>query len=77
MLFYRRRLPHWHPDQVNIFVTWRLWGSLPVGMKGVALTPGRAFVADDRALDRNSRGPLWLKDSAIASLMPQAIQKRI
>jgi putative transposase len=75
MLFYRRRLPHWHPDQVNIFLTWRLWGSLPSGTKTVALTPGRAFVANDRALDRDSRGPLWLKDSAIANLMAQAIQK--
>ena len=75
MLFYRRRLPHRHPDQVNIFLTWRLWGSLPSGTKPVALTPGQAFAANDRALDRDTHGPLWLKDSAIADLMSQAIQE--
>jgi len=29
MLEYRRRLPHFHPDDAYIFLTWRLWGSLP------------------------------------------------
>jgi REP element-mobilizing transposase RayT len=75
MLLYRRRLPHWQPDQVNIFLTWRLWGSLPLGTKTVALAPGQAFVANDRALDRDLRGPLWLKGPGIANLMAQAIQK--
>jgi REP element-mobilizing transposase RayT len=27
--FYRRRLPHWHPQGATIFVTWRPNGSLP------------------------------------------------
>jgi len=31
MTFYRRNLPHWHPEGRNIFVTWRLYGSLPNG----------------------------------------------
>ncbi len=26
---YRRHLPHWIPDKACLFVTWRLWGSLP------------------------------------------------
>lgn len=29
MLYYRRRLPHWIPDEAVIFVTWRLAGSTP------------------------------------------------
>ena len=29
MTYYERRLPHWQPDGKSIFVTWRLWGSLP------------------------------------------------
>ncbi len=41
----------------------------------MALTPGQAFVANDRALDRDSHGPVWLKDSAIANLAALAIQK--
>jgi REP element-mobilizing transposase RayT len=27
--FYRRHLPHWQPEGKLLFVTWRLWGSLP------------------------------------------------
>jgi len=27
--FYRRRLPHWQPPGATIFLTWRLFGSLP------------------------------------------------
>jgi putative DNA methylase len=26
---YRRHLPHWVPDKACLFITWRLWGSLP------------------------------------------------
>ncbi len=37
MTFYRRNLPHWHPEGKAIFVTWRLFGSLP---KGIA--PGKS-----------------------------------
>src|ERR1700704_2254571 len=28
-VFYYRNLPHWHPPGRSIFVTWRLYGSLP------------------------------------------------
>lgn len=28
-VFYRRSLPHWHPRDTSIFLTWRLYGSLP------------------------------------------------
>lgn len=28
-VFYRRNLPHWHPRDTSIFLTWRLYGSLP------------------------------------------------
>jgi len=36
-------------------------------------TPGRAFVAQDRALDRSAAGPLWLKDPRIADLVSNPI----
>ena len=29
MTFYRRNLPHWQPDGRAVFITWRLFGSLP------------------------------------------------
>ncbi len=32
MTFYRRNLPHWHPEAKSIFITWRLYGSLPASV---------------------------------------------
>src|SRR5258708_39605142 len=31
MTFYSRNLPHWHPEEACIFLTWRLYGTLPGG----------------------------------------------
>ena len=31
MPFYSRNLPHWHPEGACIFLTWRLYGTLPGG----------------------------------------------
>ena len=70
-LYYRRNLPHWQPPGATLFVTWRLYGSLP---KHVLLAlqerkgwkEGRRFALADGELDRGSTGPLWLKDPRIA-----------
>ena len=71
---YRRRLPHFQPNNAYLFLTWRLWGSLPVKVDlTVYPTPGHAFLAHDRALDGRASGPLWLRDSRIADLVAQAI----
>ena len=51
MTFYRRNLPHWHPDGKAIFITWRLFGSLP---KGVA--PGGSHWAMQRTSDPATLG---------------------
>ena len=68
MTFYRRNLPHWHPPEQDIFLTWRLKGSLPHHVREVAsnLEPGKRFLDLDRALDRADIGPLWLSDPQIA-----------
>jgi REP-associated tyrosine transposase len=68
MTFYRRRLPHWQPAGQDIFITWRLYGSLPrnIPPPKVDSSPGEAFVHYDRFLDEVRTGPLWLKDSRIA-----------
>jgi hypothetical protein len=43
MTFYRRNLPHWHPPGRAIFLTWRLFGSLPKGTgKSACTTSGTA-----------------------------------
>ena len=73
---YRRRLPHFHPDAKHLFLTWRLWGTMPAcsGCKPTEYpSRGHAFVAQDRILARHAAGPLWLKDPAIASLVSKAI----
>jgi putative DNA methylase len=71
---YRRKLPHLHPDDSWLFLTWRLFGSVP-GRFGTVEYPtaGHAFVAQDRVLDRCESGPVWLADYRIAELISRAI----
>jgi len=74
MTEYRRRLPHFHPDDAYFFLTWRLYGSLPSKpLSSPYPTPGHAFVAADRALHRDRSGPLWLKEPGIARVVVEAI----
>ena len=72
---YRRRLPHFHPSEASLFLTWRLWGSLPAKIDYAAYpTAGDAFLVHDRALEsRSASGPLWLKDSKVADLVAHTI----
>jgi putative transposase len=74
--FYQRRLPHWHPPGQDIFITWRLHGSLPaqIRLPREAESSGRAFVNYDRALDKAQTGPLWLKDRRVAEAVLSALQ---
>ena len=76
MTYYRRRLPHWHPEGALLFLTWHLAGCQPSGAGASAcqnLTPGRSFVLLDRAVDRASEGPLWLKDPRVATMVAEKI----
>jgi putative transposase len=87
-MFYRRKLPHWHPDISEgtfLFVTWRLAGSMPrtqvlqrqVGESSRPTTPalsaGRAFLAWDREVDQAAFGPVWLRDARIARVVADAL----
>jgi len=77
MAFHTRRLPHWEPSNAEFFVTWRLFGSLPMAAHGAAphgeLSAGAAFVAVDRQLDAASSGPLWMKDAQVAKCVSQVL----
>jgi putative transposase len=73
--FYKRNLPHWHPDGAAIFLTWHLAGSLPkdlhksVAMQqasGLKISAGKKFVMLDRVIDGAAIGPTWLRDSRVA-----------
>ena len=58
----------------HLFLTWRLWGSLP-GKPSPRIdpTPGHAFVAADRILPRDRSGPLWWNQPRIAGLVVNSI----
>jgi putative DNA methylase len=74
MTEYRRRLPHYRPAHACLFLTWRLWGTLPARAAAtVYATAGHAFVVQDRALDRHCPGPTWLRDPRIGDLVARAI----
>src|SRR5260370_10796040 len=82
MSFYRRNLPHWHPEGKSIFITWRLYGSLPASVLRKMRTgrnacatntaesensPGKQFLQLDAALDSAKHGPLWLASPEFAA----------
>ena len=73
-MFWRRKLPHWVPDDSIVFVTWRLIGTLPKPEpKLLTHDPGRTFLHQDRQLDRLESGPRWLTDPRIADLVAEAV----
>ncbi len=77
MAFYRRKLPHWHPEAAPIFVTWRLFRSLPGTFwrdrDRDASVDGSSFVAVDRVLDRAESGPTWLNDERISRIVVDSL----
>jgi putative transposase len=81
MTFYRRHLPHWHPEATSIFLTWRLHGSLPASVRtarngcATKYSAGKRFQLLDSALDKYTTGPLWLKDPRIAALIVETIRR--
>jgi putative DNA methylase len=81
-MYFRRRLPHFHPAAGTgfLFITWRLAGSLPRTRAGVASQPvdhqrsaGRAFVVADREVDQAAFGPTWLSNVRVAEAVRDAL----
>ncbi len=73
---YRRHLPHWQKPDAAIFLTWRLFGSLPkktLLASRAELTPGKKFLILDRELDKGSYGPTWLEAPPIADLIVSSL----
>jgi putative transposase len=69
MTFYRRNLPHWHPEGKTIFITWRLYRSLPASLlkKTPTARNGCATNASDAGLE-DSPGKRFLRfDAALDS----------
>ena len=73
--YYERRLPHWQPDGAALFVTWRLYGSLPPKPEWIcAPSSGKVFAAMDRELAKATTGPCWLKDERIAQCVVETLR---
>lgn len=88
MTYYERNLPHWQPEGKALFITWRLWGSLPVWARarirlGIGRrrdeprTPsaGEDFLAMDRELDAARTGPRWLQDARVAGALVEMLRR--
>ena len=76
MTLYLRRLPHDYETDQPIFLTWRLYDSLPPNraFPTAALTSGQAFGAMDRLLDEARAGAFYLRQPAVADMIVEAIQ---
>jgi putative transposase len=57
-----------------VFITWRLFGSLPSSGWGLRKDASEAFRHMDRTLDKAAKGPLWLKDARVAKCVVEAFQ---
>jgi putative transposase len=77
MSYHERTLPHSYPPDATLFVTWRLFGSLPRERRfeGVSSSPGEAFARVDRLLDSAAGGPVWLRDKRVAALVADALKQ--
>jgi hypothetical protein len=75
VVYYERRLPHWHPDGRDLFITWRLHGTIPRNryFPPQGLTAGQAFVWMDRFLDKAQYGASWLRKPEIANMIVDAL----
>ncbi len=69
MTFYRRNLPHWHPEGKTIFITWRLYGSLPASIVKKIRTArnGCATNTSDTDYDASPGERFRLLDAALDS----------
>ena len=67
MAYPHSRLPHWQKEAAAYFVTWRLYGSLPISATADCwTTEGAKLVIADRLLDADATGPRWLNQPEIA-----------
>jgi putative transposase len=76
LMFYRRHLPHWQKADSALFITWRLYGSLPRRTLAASFkesNPGKRFLLLDRELDKARYGPTWLKDARLSKIVADSL----
>lgn len=69
-MFYRRRLPHWIPEDAIIFLTWRLAGSTPASLPEIITLD---YLAGKRESSAAASGPFWLRDPQVATLVANTL----
>ena len=78
MTYYERNLPHWQPEGKTIFLTFRLFGSLPAAvvrkLRALHNEPGKQFAEADTSLDAARTGPRWLEIPEVAGYAEGALQ---
>jgi len=71
--FHRRNLPHFHPKEGIIFITYRLHFALPdniiMKIKQSKTDFINVFIANDEFLEMYNTGPKWLANPAIANVV--------
>ena len=72
----RRRLPHIDVQHQPVFLTWRLYGSLPPHrpFPNASLSSGQAFDAMDRLLDETRNGASYLGQPDVAEMIVEALR---
>ena len=75
--YHGRNLPHYYPPEAILFITWRLFGSMPAC--GMPITQnakaGSAFIQADRLLDKATTGARWLSDPRIAEVVADILER--
>ena len=76
MPLYRRRLPHLYRADQPVFLTWRLFDSLPPNrwFPQSILSSGKQFAILDRLLDEARSGALYLRQPAVADAIVETIR---
>jgi REP element-mobilizing transposase RayT len=72
-MFWQRRMPYAVPEGSVVFVTWRPAGTMAKSKVVREPDPGKAFLLEDRELDKDQTGPQWLKDVKIAAIVADAL----
>src|SRR5215472_12623005 len=72
-MYWERRLPHWIPEQTPIFATWRLAGTLPLGLAISSQAHAQSWMNRDAQLDNAESGPRWLAQPAVARIVARAL----
>jgi hypothetical protein len=70
--FYRRNLPHWHPPDATIFLTWNLEGSLPSDVQNRLAATRTLLEREEKRSDESAdqRRATWCPSDDVNEMTP-------